>query len=63
MFAQVDNVALDIIESDTDPTIRYWEDEEEETDGITIAIGNTVVTISPVSEFAHKLLEVSKPKE
>lgn len=62
MFAQVDYVALDIIESDTQPVMRYWEDEEDETDGITITIGNAVVTFSPVSEFAHQLLAVSKPK-
>jgi hypothetical protein len=58
MFAQVDYVALDLIESDEHPTFRYFKDDD--TEGVTIAIGNAVVLITPLSELAHKLIEISE---
>jgi hypothetical protein len=58
MYAQVDYVAIDLIESDTQPTFRYFKDDDVE--GVSIGIGNAVVVIQPLNELAQKLIEISK---
>lgn len=60
MFAQVDVPHLDIIESDTEPNFRVW--EEDGVQGLSIGIAGAVVIFSPLSELAHKLIEITKPK-
>lgn len=60
MFAQVDIPHLDIIESDTEPNFRFW--EEDDIQGVSIGINGAVVVIYPIDELARKLIEITKGK-
>lgn len=58
MFAQVDLVSIDHIETDMEPRFRFFEDDG--VSGVSIGIGNAVVVIQPIEELALKLVEISK---
>lgn len=60
MFAQVDYPAFDHITSDSEPSFRFYEDDGVQ--GVSIGIGDAVVTIEPISELAMKLIEITRPE-